>query len=197
MEAYEKLSHEVFTDYKVGLIHGKIKAADREDTIGRFRNCNLDILVATTVIEVGLDIPSASVMVIEHAERFGLSQLHQLRGRVGRGEIKGMAIAIATPPLSDLAKKRLNMFQASTDGFKIAEADLELRGPGEFFGTRQHGLPELKIANLSIDTDLLLKSRHIIASLLEPDKRLNNDETILLNYLQNKATDRKKLTRYG
>jgi ATP-dependent DNA helicase RecG len=196
-EAYEKLSHEVFTDYKVGLIHGKIKAADREDTIGRFRNCNLDILVATTVIEVGLDIPSASVMVIEHAERFGLSQLHQLRGRVGRGEIKGMAIAIATPPLSDLAKKRLNMFQASTDGFKIAEADLELRGPGEFFGTRQHGLPELKIANLSIDTDLLLKSRHIIASLLEPDKRLNNDETILLNYLQNKATDRKKLTRYG
>ena len=196
-DAYEQLKGKVFSEYNVGLVHGRIKNKVREKTITAFRNKKLDILVSTTVIEVGIDIPSANIMVIEHAERFGLSQLHQLRGRVGRGGEQGMAIAVATSPISDLARKRLDMFVASTDGFEIAEADLELRGPGEFFGTRQHGLPELTVANLARDTELLTAAREIIIKLLAIDEDFDADDRKLLDYLKSKLARRKTLTTFG
>ncbi|MFH2036426.1 MAG: ATP-dependent DNA helicase RecG [Candidatus Zixiibacteriota bacterium] len=195
-EEYKVLKNKVFSKYQVGLVHGKMAAVKRDKIVTAFKARELDILVATTVIEVGIDIPSASVIVIEHAERFGLSQLHQLRGRVGRGNQKGMAIAVATPPISSIAKDRLDMFQSSSDGFKIAEADLQLRGPGEFFGTRQHGLPELKIANLAIDTDILPVTRKIIDFLLSGAK-LSDEDRKLLRYLEQNIVDRQQLAQFG
>ncbi|MBN2226312.1 MAG: ATP-dependent DNA helicase RecG [candidate division Zixibacteria bacterium] len=196
-DEYKRLKKEVFADCRVGLVHGRTKKDKREKTLADFRAGKIDVLVATTVIEVGIDIPSATIMVIEHAERFGLSQLHQLRGRVGRGEKRGTTIAIAVPPLSDLAKKRLNMFQASTDGFKIAEADLELRGPGEFFGTRQHGLPELRVANLVVDSWLLPITRKIVTELLRDDKELDREDSNLLSCLRQMSGNRRDLSRFG
>ncbi len=199
-DEYKNLKGNIFKEYKVGLVHGRVKKDKREKTILDFKTGKIQILVATTVIEVGIDIPSASIMIIEHAERFGLSQLHQLRGRVGRGEKKGLTIAVASDPVSHLARKRLDMFVSSTDGFKIAEADLELRGPGEFFGTRQHGLPELKIADLSIDTNLLPYSREIVSQLLpdESDKKESDPELVKLRkYLEERSAKRIDLTRFG
>jgi ATP-dependent DNA helicase RecG len=197
-DEFVKLKEQVFPEFKVGLVHGRVKRETREEVIRAFQNKQLDILVATTVIEVGIDIPSASIMVIEHAERFGLSQLHQLRGRVGRGGKRGLTIAIALPPVSDLAKRRLDMFQASSDGFKIAEADLQLRGPGEFFGTRQHGLPELKVANLAVDTDLLPAAREIVVGLLARGKgTLDNGDRRLVRHLEERSIGRHKMTRFG
>ncbi|HDL04423.1 MAG TPA: ATP-dependent DNA helicase RecG [candidate division Zixibacteria bacterium] len=196
-DEYKRLKKEVFGQFNVGLVHGRMKNNVREKTIGAFRKKEIDILVSTTVIEVGIDIPTANVMVIEHAERFGLSQLHQLRGRVGRGGKRGMAIAVASTPISDLAKKRLDMFVSSTDGFKIAEADLELRGPGEFFGTRQHGLPELTVANLVRDTDLLTAAREIIIELLGKARDFDMDDRRLINYLESRLAGRKTLTKFG
>jgi len=195
-EEYKRLKKDVFPDLKLGLVHGRIKSDKRDKTITAFRNKEIDILVATTVIEVGIDIPSATIIVVEHAERFGLSQLHQLRGRVGRGRRRGMAIAVATPPISDYARKRLDMFQASSDGFKIAEADLELRGPGEFFGTRQHGLPELEIANLATDTDLLPGARQLVLNLLAGEE-LDREDKRLLKYLKAKTSKKESLARFG
>ncbi len=196
-DEYKRLKEEVFHKYKTGLVHGRMKKDKREKAINAFRKKELDILVATTVIEVGIDIPTASIMVIEHAERFGLSQLHQLRGRVGRGSMRGMTIAIATPPISDLARKRLDLFQASSDGFKIAEADLKLRGPGEFFGARQHGLPELKVASLTADIELLPLARKLVVKLLSEDKALDTNHRQLLQYLDERVADRKSLGRTG
>lgn len=196
-DEYKRLKKEIFPEFKVGLVHGRMKKDARGKMITGFKDGKLDILVATTVIEVGIDIPSASIIVIEHAERFGLSQLHQLRGRVGRGERPGMAIAIAVPPIGETAKQRLNMFQTSSNGFEIAEADLRLRGPGEFFGTHQHGLPELKIANLSVDTDLLQIARRILSDLMARDKNLNTSERDLLSFLSRRMDFRKALIRFG
>ena len=196
-DEYKRLKKEIFPEFSIGLVHGRVKKDAREKAIRDFKEGKLNILVATTVIEVGIDIPSASIIVIEHAERFGLSQLHQLRGRIGRGEKPGMAIAIAVPPISETAEQRLNMFQASGNGFEIAEADLKLRGPGEFFGVRQHGLPELKIAKLSIDTDLLQMARRILSDLLARDKKLDTSERNLLAVLGRKVDFRKALTRFG
>jgi ATP-dependent DNA helicase RecG len=196
-DEYKRLKKEVFHNYKTGLVHGRLKKDKREKAIMAFRNKDMDVLVATTVIEVGIDIPSASIMVIEHAERFGLSQLHQLRGRVGRGSMRGMTIAIATPPISDLARQRLDLFQASSDGFKIAEADLKLRGPGEFFGARQHGLPELKVASLTDDIELLPLARKLVTKLLSGDKPLDTSYRQLLLYLDERVADRKSLGRTG
>ncbi len=196
-EEYERLREKVFQKAEVGLVHGRMKAERRDKIIKAFRAGKIDVLIATTVIEVGIDIPSANIMVIEHAERFGLSQLHQLRGRVGRGRKKGLVVAMATPPISDLARQRLELFAHTSDGFKIAEADLELRGPGEFFGTRQHGLPELKIANLARDADLLEPARELVIELLKEDKGLDKAGAGLLSYLKKRSKEKRTLINYG
>lgn len=179
-EAYEKLKKEVFPNRKIGLIHGRIKNSDREATMQKFRKGEFDILVSTTVIEVGVDVPNSTIMVIEHAERFGLSQLHQLRGRVGRGAEQSYCFLMANYPLSMDAKERLQALCSTTDGFKIAELDLKLRGPGEFFGTRQHGLPELKVADLIRDLKLLYEARRWAFKIIEEDPFLHKADNQLL-----------------
>jgi ATP-dependent DNA helicase RecG len=151
---YEHLSREVFPGIAVGLMHGRLPADEKERVMERFRQGEIKILVSTTVIEVGVDVPNASVMVIEQAERFGLAQLHQLRGRVGRGAAQSYCILVTTK-LNDTARERIRTLVDSTDGFYIAEMDLKLRGPGEFFGTKQSGLPSLRIANILRDQDVL------------------------------------------
>ena len=145
-----------------------------------FRNREYDILVATTVIEVGVDVSNATVMVIEHAERFGLSQLHQLRGRIGRGADQSFCLLVTNPPLSQEADKRLKAMVATNDGFKISEMDLKLRGPGEFFGTRQHGLPELKIADIVTDVKLLYRARDWAFQIIREDPRLAKNENLCI-----------------
>ena len=152
---FERLRSAIFPNRHVGLLHGRMKSEEKEDVMERFRRHEIDILVATTVIEVGVDVPNATVMVIEHANRFGLSQLHQLRGRIGRGGEKGTCILIAPKNPGDDARVRLETMVRTTNGFEIAETDLKLRGPGEFFGTRQHGELGFHIANPIRDFELL------------------------------------------
>jgi ATP-dependent DNA helicase RecG len=171
-EMMEHFKKDIFPHLKLGLLHGRMKSDEKEDIMRRFKEREIDILVSTTVIEVGVDVPNASVMVIEHAERFGLSQLHQLRGRVGRGGYQSYCVLIAYYPISEEAKMRLKAIKESTDGFYIAEKDLEIRGPGEFFGTRQSGLPELKIANIIRDYKLLESARGEAFKLIETDPSL-------------------------
>ncbi|CAG0975777.1 ATP-dependent DNA helicase RecG [Methylophilaceae bacterium] len=156
-----------FPDLRVGLLHGRMKPAEKQDIMARFSANRIQLLVATTVIEVGVDVPNASLMVIEHAERMGLSQLHQLRGRVGRGAEKSTCILLYQNPLSEMARARLKVIYESSDGFEIAQADLHLRGPGEFLGVRQSGVPMLKIADLERDADLLQASKEIADKLLQ------------------------------
>ena len=148
---------EIFPELKVGLVHGRMKPAEKQAVMAQFSAGDIQLLVATTVIEVGVDVPNASLMVIEHAERSGLSQLHQLRGRVGRGAAKSTCILLyqSDKKLGEIARARLKVIFENTDGFIIAQADLQLRGPGEFLGTRQSGVPMLKIADLERDADLL------------------------------------------
>src|SRR5579862_520696 len=153
-QMYQHLSQKVFPDIRVGLLHGKLKNDEKESVMDQFRRGEVKILVATTVIEVGVDVPNASVMLIEQAERFGLAQLHQLRGRVGRGAAQSYCI-LATEKMSDAARQRIRTLVESTDGFYISEMDLKLRGPGEFFGTKQSGLPSLRIANILRDPEIL------------------------------------------
>ena len=163
--AFEKF----FPEYKVDLLHGRMKALDREQIMASFKLGKIDILVSTTVIEVGVDVPNATLMLIIHAERFGLSQLHQLRGRIGRGSQQSSCILVAYEPRGNEAKRRLNIMAKSNDGFRIAEEDLKIRGPGEFFGTRQSGLPDLKIANIVRDAILLNTARTEAFNLIEGD----------------------------
>ncbi|HKO60030.1 MAG TPA: ATP-dependent DNA helicase RecG [Pyrinomonadaceae bacterium] len=158
-QRYEYLRDKVFPKLSVGLIHGKMKAADKEEVMQRFVKGEIDILVSTTVIEIGVDVPNASVMIVEHAERFGLSQLHQLRGRVGRGAEKSYCILLTSDRKTDVARERLGIMAQTNDGFLIAEKDLQIRGPGELLGTRQSGLPELSVASLVRDQEILEKAR--------------------------------------
>ena len=155
----ERLRTEVFPEYTVGLMHGRLRAAERENLMDRFQEGQVQVLVSTTVIEVGIDVPNATIVVIEHAERFGLSQLHQLRGRVGRGNLPGQCILITEEIASPEARERLQIISETQDGFKIAEKDLELRGSGELMGTRQTGMPEFLFANLVLHNDLLELAR--------------------------------------
>ena len=153
-DSFEKLKT-VFPNYKLGLLHGKMKAKEKESVMQSFFQNEFQILVSTTVVEVGVDVPNATVMVIEHAERFGLSQLHQLRGRVGRGQHKSFCFLQAKYAQSEESKYRLNVMEKTTNGFVIAEEDLKLRGPGDFLGTKQSGLPDFRLAELIRDSKLL------------------------------------------
>jgi ATP-dependent DNA helicase RecG len=151
---HEHLSREVFPSLSVGLMHGKLAPSEKESVMQRFKEGGVQILVSTTVIEVGVDVPNASVMLVEQAERFGLAQLHQLRGRVGRGAAQSYCILV-TEKMNDAARQRIRTLVESTDGFYISEMDLKLRGPGEFFGTKQAGLPSLRVANILRDAEIL------------------------------------------
>jgi ATP-dependent DNA helicase RecG len=153
-QMHEHLSREVFPDLNVGLLHGRLGSDEKESTMQRFKRGEVQILVSTTVIEVGVDVPNATVMVVEQAERFGLAQLHQLRGRVGRGAAQSYCVLV-TEKMNDAARQRIRTLVDSTDGFYIAEMDLKLRGPGEFFGTKQSGLPSLRVANILRDSEIL------------------------------------------
>ena len=176
---YEKLQKGFFKDYKLGLLHGKMKPAEKNSVMKGFANGEIQLLVATTVIEVGVDVPNSNIMVIENAERFGLSQLHQLRGRVGRGESKATCILISDAE-NDEAKRRLKVMCDTTDGFKIADEDLKLRGPGDFFGSKQHGLPTLKIASIFDDRSVLKSTSALAREILKADPKLQSAEFTLL-----------------
>jgi len=178
VEEYERLRKSVYPDLRVGLIHGKLKPAEKDETMTRFRNHEIDVLVATSVIEVGIDVPNATVMLIEGADRFGLAQLHQFRGRVGRGEHQAYCLLLAEKSGST-SDERLQVIESTQDGFRLAEEDLKLRGPGEFFGTRQAGLPDLKIAKLS-DVKILEHARQIAQTIFERDPLLQQEEHRLL-----------------
>ncbi len=171
----EELSKQVFPDLRVGFVHGKLKAREKEAVMGAFSAGELDVLVSTTVIEVGVDVPNAALMIVENAERFGLSQLHQLRGRVGRGTHKSYCVLV-TSSRSQVSRTRLKAMTDTTDGFKIAEEDLKLRGPGDFFGNRQHGLPQLRIADLAGDMRLLSQAQEAARRLLARDPELTGPE---------------------
>lgn len=175
-DLYDSLIRDVnYSDISIGLVHGKMKSDEKEDTMNKFKNGEIDILVATTVIEVGINVPNASVMIIENAERFGLSQLHQLRGRVGRGEYESFCILV-NGSSSDVSIQRLKIMESSNDGFFISQKDLELRGPGEFFGIRQHGIPELKLADMFRHMKILKKAQLSCANLFEKDPTLSLED---------------------
>ncbi len=159
IETQQRLK-EMLSEYSVGLVHGKMKNVEKESVMSAFRKGEINLLVATTVIEVGVDVPNASLMIIENAERLGLFQLHQLRGRIGRGKIRSDCVLLYQPPLSDMARIRLDTLRNTNNGFEIAQKDLELRGPGELMGTRQTGLPALRIADLIRDAKMLPDVHH-------------------------------------
>jgi ATP-dependent DNA helicase RecG len=166
------LAGHVFSDFSVGLLHGRLGFEDKDAIMRRFKAGEIQVLVSTTVIEVGIDVPNASVMLVEHAERFGLSQLHQLRGRVGRGPWKSYCILLHGPSLGEEAQRRIQAMVETNDGFRIAEVDLELRGPGEFFGTRQSGLPQFRVADLLRDAPLLAEARREAQAIVAVDPDL-------------------------
>jgi ATP-dependent DNA helicase RecG len=172
----EHLRNDIFPDYRVGLIHGRMKGKEKDQVMKDFLKKEIDILVSTTVIEVGIDIPQASLMVIEHAERFGLSQLHQLRGRVGRSDIPSYCILMSQYKRTEDSRKRLSVMEQTNDGFKIAEEDLAIRGPGEFMGTRQSGIPDFRIAHILRDVHILSEAKTDAFSLIEKDPLLEKEE---------------------
>jgi ATP-dependent DNA helicase RecG len=177
LKMYKELSNHVFADLKVGLLHGRLDNDLKEQVMRRFQSGELNILVATTVIEVGVDVPNATVMVIEHAERFGLSQLHQLRGRIGRGGAKSYCVLMTGGKVSEEGEQRLDAMVRTTDGFQIADLDLQLRGPGEFFGTRQAGLPSFHVANLIRDRQVLEAAKREAAAVVAgPNAEISQQE---------------------
>lgn len=175
----DELQRGDFRGYTVGLMHGKMRSADKKKVMESFSNGETQLLVSTTVIEVGVDVPNAVIMVIENAERFGLSQLHQLRGRIGRGQYKSTCILI-TDAKNDTAQRRMKVMETTTDGFKIADEDLKLRGPGEFFGSRQHGLPEMKIADMLEDRSTLEETQRAAKEIMARDPELSSPESVAL-----------------
>jgi ATP-dependent DNA helicase RecG len=194
----EHLQKDVFPELRIGLIHGRMKGQEKDEIMKSFNDGRLDVLVSTTVIEVGIDIPQASLMVIEHAERFGLAQLHQLRGRVGRSDIPSYCVLMTDHRGSENARKRLRIMEQTNDGFRIAEADLEIRGPGEFMGTRQSGFPDFRVANILRDGRLLNDARTEAFQLVEKDPQLGRPEhAVLREVLLWKWEGRLDLARTG
>ena len=179
---YQTYSTEVFSEYRVEYIHGKMKPKEKDEIMEKFKNKEIDILISTTVIEVGVDVPNANIMVIENSERFGLAQLHQLRGRVGRGEYQSYCI-LKCEGKSENTRKRMKVMVETNDGFIISEKDLELRGSGDFFGTMQHGLPEFKIANLFEDIEMLKMVQSVAMKILEEDPKLEQEKNQQLKNL--------------
>jgi ATP-dependent DNA helicase RecG len=179
---------EKLADFRVGLVHGRMGSDEKDAVMREFRNGKIDVLVATTVIEVGVDVPNANVMLIYHAERFGLAQLHQLRGRVGRGTRRSLCVFVGDPATED-ASKRLEAIGRTDDGFEIAELDLSIRGPGELFGSRQSGLPPFRVADLEHDMELLRLARRDAKAMVDRDPGLDAPEHALLR--------RKILRTYG
>ena len=193
MDGYHNMIHDFpMPDYQVSVVHGKMKAEDKDFEMQRFVEGKTDIMVSTTVIEVGVDIPNASVMIIENAERFGLSQLHQLRGRVGRGADQSYCLLISGYKLSNEGRKRLEIMVETTDGFKIAEADLKLRGPGDLQGTQQSGVLDLKIASLVHDTHLITLTRNLATKIIERDPSLDKTPNRLLRKQLDKIKEGKQ-----
>ncbi len=177
LKMYKELSNQTFPDLKVALLHGRLDNDLKEQVMRRFQSGELNILVATTVIEVGVDVANATVMVIEHAERFGLSQLHQLRGRIGRGAAKSYCILMTGGKVSEEGERRLDAMVRTSDGFQIAELDLELRGPGEFFGTRQSGIPNFRVASLIRDRQILEAAKREAAAVVAgPNSEISREE---------------------
>jgi len=172
--AASQLQRDIFPNFKVGLLHGEMRREEKERIMDSFRKREIDILVSTSVIEVGIDIPNANLMLIENAERFGLAQLHQLRGRIGRGEKQSYCFLVTGKKISREGKERVRIMCEVTDGFRIAEEDLKLRGPGEFFGTRQWGMLNLKIGDLIKDARALYSARKEAFQLVEKDPCLKN-----------------------
>lgn len=180
-EEYEKLVSDIYPEFNVGLLHGRMKLIEKDEVMIQFQNHDIDILVCTPVIEVGIDIPNASVMIIDGADRFGLAQLHQIRGRVGRGQFQSYCILIADAP-SENAQFRLKLLEGSNDGFELAEEDLKLRGPGDYLGTRQSGLPNFKVAQIS-DFEILHQAREAASKLLIRDPKLQHKDNFDLSKL--------------
>ena len=171
--------------YRIATLHGKMRPKEKDAIMEEFKNGKIDILISTTVIEVGVDVPNASVMVIENAERFGLAALHQLRGRVGRGEYQSYCI-LKYDSNSDIVKQRMQVMTSTNDGFVISKKDLELRGTGEFFGTRQHGIPEFKIANLFKDINILQYVQACAIKIINDDPKLEKEKNALLKKMVSK-----------
>ena len=188
-EYYDYLKSTYVTDCTLGLLHGQMKPKQKEEVMRRFYAGEIDLLVSTVVIEVGVDVPNATVMVIENAERFGLSQLHQLRGRIGRGTEESTCILLSDAQ-NDEAKERFDIMCKTTDGFEIAKKDLELRGPGDFFGSRQHGLPDMRVANLMTDTRILYEAQKTAKEIIDGTVTLTEDELSALNTEVNKLFQR-------
>lgn len=179
LELAEKYKNQTFKEYKVEYMHGKLKPAEKDAIMEDFKNGEIDILISTTVIEVGVDVPNANIMIIENAERFGLATLHQLRGRVGRGKYKSYCI-LKYKGKSDVIKQRMEIMTKTNDGFVVSEKDLELRGSGEFFGTKQHGIPEFKIANLFEDIETLKSVQSVAIKIIEEDSKLESEKNARL-----------------
>ncbi|AKL97842.1 ATP-dependent DNA helicase RecG [Endomicrobium proavitum] len=193
----EKLSESYFKNFKVGLLHGKMKPAEKNAVMKSFKNKEFDVLIATTVIEVGIDVPNATVMIIQHADRFGLSALHQLRGRIGRGKKQSYCYLVGSVK-SENARKRLSIMAQTNNGFKIAQEDLQMRGPGEFMGTTQHGFPEFKAGDLIKDADIIEFTKDCARKLIEDDPKLEKSENLTLKKLiAQKFADKLKFINVG
>ena len=195
-DEFEKLQ-KIFKDYKLGLLHGRMKSEDKDQVMEAFKSRNLDILVSTSVIEVGVDVPNANIMVIENSERFGLSQLHQLRGRVGRGSHQSFCFLVLGNAVSEVAKQRANIMITNTDGFKISEYDLQIRGPGEFLGTKQSGLPLFKFAQLGENTTLLELARKKAFDIFKDDPELKDPKNEKILQLLKKKKYKLDLSEVG
>ncbi|NDG28402.1 MAG: DNA helicase RecG, partial [Proteobacteria bacterium] len=193
-EMHRRLSKEVFSEFRVGLVHGRMKSDEKEKVLSEFKEKKFDILISTTVIEVGIDVPNATLMVIEHPERLGLSQLHQLRGRVGRGSTASECVLLADAFVTE----RLRIMTKTEDGFVIAEEDLRIRGPGEFLGTRQSGLPGFRVGNILRDADLLQRAKEEAEKLLSQDPELiQTSNATIRNLVENRWKQKIERLRGG